>query len=658
MEIALDRLPIKRLDVIEENGLEKFPPHVGHDQKRLELIRRIDFAWAVDKDTNKQKTSKEVTKPWPWQSFIDNLQLAHQELSVIIDSINTVEANDAVTVAGMTRPKPLSNEVLSDLSVSAATKLQCFRHLGKYFKQSAKGLEQQIAREARFYGALIRLQKNWKVKRQRTTVSTPSGEGFTIDLCDTLSDPMAVYCPPSVSSIRVDHDSAGMLTVNLPPKSCRSIQFGFLGGLSGHMPKGIVNKKSGCSLEHYRGKKKTAENEDVDACVKETHMTLRGVHRAIFHEQVFDLVNREAFSPSLAVNVTGIRENFLELGIDQETSVYISLVPLVQGVDQADESSDEQDFDTTLMPTDTFGGAKVSEQRPDTCNKLSGLPSSVSCEIYLQQIFHENVLVKMKDRRPLASRNQTGVSQRIGKGPDLLGHFCMTLAHRIFSNKVLAELENLASKVMYLHLLSRPTWHSRTSSWSLLMKIPQSVLHAGYLIRPLNIDSQKNGVKSQFETKVAVIDDCIQIEGEGAPNVVSLFRGGSEGTCSLNSYDYDLADLPVILLQQVASQVVGWLHEEALMVGMKATRDFLCLSFEIEQSERLCLLAHVDPEDTEGCISWWLVKADGLMQESKLHPDFSNGNSGNMRYLGPLSLEELYSLLMDLLSLCNSEGNQ
>lgn len=99
-----------------------------------------------------------------------------------------MDANDAVTVASMTRPKPLPNEALSDLAVSAATKLRCYRvflfslpfkcsnfllilskilnfeflimlllqHLSKYFKQSAKALEQQIAREARFYGALIR----------------------------------------------------------------------------------------------------------------------------------------------------------------------------------------------------------------------------------------------------------------------------------------------------------------------------------------------------------------------------------------------------------------------------------------------------------------------------------------------------------------------
>lgn len=40
-----------------------------------------------------------------------------------------MEANDAVTVAGMTRPKPLPNEVLSDFAVSAAIKLQGFRVL-------------------------------------------------------------------------------------------------------------------------------------------------------------------------------------------------------------------------------------------------------------------------------------------------------------------------------------------------------------------------------------------------------------------------------------------------------------------------------------------------------------------------------------------------
>ncbi|KAF5203031.1 Mediator of rna polymerase ii transcription subunit [Thalictrum thalictroides] len=441
IEIALDKLPIKRLDVIEENGLEKFPHDIGYDQKRLESIRRIDFAWAVEKDSKKQKTTKETTKPWPWQSLVENLQLAHQELSVIIDLINTVEANDAVTVAGMTRPKPLPNEVLSDLSISSATKLQCFRHLGKYFKQSAKGLEQQIAREARFYGALIRLQKNWKVKRQRTSVSTPSSEGFTIDLCDnSLSDPLAVYRSPSISSIRIDHDPAGMLAVKLPPKSCRSIQFGFLGCRSEDIPKKIGNGDG-----HHLTKKEAVRDEDVDVCVKETHSILREVHRAIFDEQVFDLVNREAFSPSLGVNVTGIRENYLELGIGQGSSAYLSLVPLGQAVDQTDESADEQNWEAAFIPSDSSDGIQAGEEKPKTFNKSSGSPSSISCEIYLQQIFHENVLVKVKDKRHFTGRGQIVGSQPFGKGYDLLGHFCMTLAHRIFSNKVLVQLENLVS---------------------------------------------------------------------------------------------------------------------------------------------------------------------------------------------------------------------
>lgn len=122
MAISLDKLPIKRLEAIEDNGLERFPPYafppifssffglnfllnsnfsinfesflryrdIGHDEKWLSLIRRIDFAWAVQKDAKKQKSSNETAAPWPWQSLVENLQLAHQELSVIIDLINTV----------------------------------------------------------------------------------------------------------------------------------------------------------------------------------------------------------------------------------------------------------------------------------------------------------------------------------------------------------------------------------------------------------------------------------------------------------------------------------------------------------------------------------------------------------------------------------------
>lgn len=66
---------------------------MDYDEKRVSLIRRIDFAWAIEKDEEKKrqkKSSKEASTPWQWQGMVENLQLAHQELSVIIDLINTV----------------------------------------------------------------------------------------------------------------------------------------------------------------------------------------------------------------------------------------------------------------------------------------------------------------------------------------------------------------------------------------------------------------------------------------------------------------------------------------------------------------------------------------------------------------------------------------
>jgi mediator of RNA polymerase II transcription subunit 17 len=68
---------------------------VDYDEKRTSLIRRIDFAWAIEKDEEKKKqkkSSKEPPTPWQWQGMVENLQLAHQELSVIIDLINTVSS--------------------------------------------------------------------------------------------------------------------------------------------------------------------------------------------------------------------------------------------------------------------------------------------------------------------------------------------------------------------------------------------------------------------------------------------------------------------------------------------------------------------------------------------------------------------------------------
>ncbi|KAL2972712.1 hypothetical protein AAZX31_14G007600 [Glycine max] len=293
LQISLDKLPIKRLDSIEENGVERFPPDLDYDAKRLSLIRQIDFAWAVEKDEEKkkQKSSRETSTTWQWQDLVENLQLAHQELSVIIDLINIVEANDAVTVASMTRPKLLPNEALSDRAVSAAIKLQCYRHVGKYFKQSAKAFEQQVAREARFYGALIRLQQNWKVKRQRQAAIVPGNEGFTFDLFDNSYDQAAIIRSLSMSTVRVNHDAAGMLAINVSPDLCHSLQLGFVGVQTDDTRRKSNENKSQFSGEHNLGETGEESLSDEE-CVKKAHSLLREVHEAIFNEQVFDLVNQ------------------------------------------------------------------------------------------------------------------------------------------------------------------------------------------------------------------------------------------------------------------------------------------------------------------------------------------------------------------------------
>lgn len=82
------------------------------------------------------------------------------------------------------------------------------------------------------------------------------------------------------------------------------------------------------------------------------------------------------------------------------------------------------------------------------------------------------------------------------------------------------------------------------------MKIPESIIHAASQVQTPGTGNVKD-LRSQFWTKVLVIDDSISVQGEGAPNVLGLFKGKSEVVSSITGYDCDLADLPIILLQQV-----------------------------------------------------------------------------------------------------------
>lgn len=88
---------------------------------------------------------------------------------------------------------------------------------------------------------------------------------------------------------------------------------------------------------------------------------------------------------------------------------------------------------------------------------------------------------------------------------------------------------------------------------------------------------------------------------------------------------------------------------------MKSSTDFLSLCLDLGQCEKLRLVAHLDPEDALGCISWWLVADDGRpIAEDKLHSGTLNGHPERRRFLGHLSLESLFLILMDLVRLSSS----
>ncbi|XP_040385370.1 mediator of RNA polymerase II transcription subunit 17 [Oryza brachyantha] len=650
VRVDLDKLPIKRLQAIDEAGNEHYPPDTSSDEQRLSAIRRIDFSWVIDKDAKKPKKAAKDTaqQAWPWQGMMESLQQAQQELSIVIDLISTVEANDAVAVAGMLKPKSLPNETLVDTAVSAATKLQRLRHLGRYFKQSAKTMEQQFQKESRFYGSLIRLQQNWKVKRQRFGGSGPGSEGFMFDLVDSSQlDTSVMPRLSSLSLIPIDQDSSGTLSVQVPQKSCRFLSLNFRGDSTNGAESYGYKLKDGISNITPSATENDADNDDVNKSIKNAHSILRNIHESIFEEQVFDMVIRETFVQSQGINVTGMREDFLQLSIGQECSLCLSLAHSGDGIDSemVGREGRTNSEDASSLVLATMNG-KQDPLRKD----VIGFPNPRSLEIYLLQLFHANILRKVREKSLNVGRYQSP-AQVAGDDYGLLGHFCMTVAHRIFSNKVLLELESVVSGVPYLHLRSLPTWHSRTSSWSLCLKVPQPILATDRIAKPSDNHEPKYKSRSQFNTKVIVKDSQISLMGEGSPSIAGSLSGKSSDGHLINSYNCDLEDLPTMLLQQVASQVIHWLHEEALVLGMNVTRDFLCLYFDLEQGETLGLVAHVDPDDAYGCISWYLT-IDHPTEDGKMSAD--SYEFEKRRFLGYVSLEVLYSTLMDLINLCNA----
>lgn len=132
-----------------------------------------------------------------------------------------------------------------------------------------------------------RLQQNWKIKRHRLVAAASGNEGFYIDLFDSsLYDLASVFRPSSLSTIPVEHDAAGMLTVNVPRESCHSLQFQFLGldpSYKWTRPGETKTQEESNGSSPMPVKEHATDEERV----KEMHLTLREVHRAIHDEQVY-----------------------------------------------------------------------------------------------------------------------------------------------------------------------------------------------------------------------------------------------------------------------------------------------------------------------------------------------------------------------------------
>lgn len=154
--------------------------------------------------------------------------------------------------------------------------------------------------------------------------------------------------------------------------------------------------------------------------------------------QVFDLVNREAFNTSTGYTLTGIRENYLQLSLGQGTSVYLSLVSSGQDRHTVEsELNNANDAFSTLESSDVL----MHDAQQNTLAK-NGQHFNSSCyEIYIQQIYHEHIFGKDSEKQNSSGNRLSGAQAK--DGPTLLGHFFMSLSHRIFSSKILAELENV-----------------------------------------------------------------------------------------------------------------------------------------------------------------------------------------------------------------------
>jgi len=130
---------------------------------------------------------------------------------------------------------------------------------------------------------------------------------------------------------------------------------------------------------------------------------------------------------------------------------------------------------------------------------------------------------------------------------NVLGHFCLTLSHRIFSYKVLDELENMLH-IQYLCQVSHPTWSPCTSAWFLYLDIPKTIIYRVQTKVSEWNEAQKN-IRLRCYCKIVVHKESLTIESGPTPCVGGVLLGTATEVHSTSEYRCGLDDLGLILLQ-------------------------------------------------------------------------------------------------------------
>lgn len=706
--VNLDLLPLKRVLAIEEAGLEHLPPERTPEEKSRFLLQRIDFEQSEEKDAKRAKSSKESnaqsTSKWPWQGLVESLQLAQQELSYILDFLTHVEANDAITVTNMLKPKQLLHETCSELALRASAKLCNFKKVGKYLKQTAKALEQQVDREAVFYGALMRLQQHWKIKRLRGISAGPGGNaGFTIDLSYPQMSAEMMWAlsirSAGLYSINVEQDPNGLLMADLPSHCMNTLHMRFNGPYTPHNASrdegsgegsfGLSSHDMKCEPENMSTEKEAQNTtkKDVGKAVNTganaAHSILRRIQMAIIHEQIFEWTVREALQPSSGLVVTGVGERSLQLSLGHSCALVLELLKAT------DDIPDSRNLDTKFAEGDGPGTRKFKmeaqntepshdEISPGDCNLKEAEQESsqsrkactsfwknMSSFVCLQQAFYHSAFVHPQELESsaLKSGQVKGVdgASLLNKPKDFgagvwqdalvveavgpLKHFSLTMRHRVFSSKVLLELEKLVQGVPYLFLSCHPTWNSRVTSWELVLKIPKPVVQ-GWKMTMVNWKEAQRKSSSNFLLRVVSCDALLFVEGL---EDMHMQDGADLVEWKRSKHRCNLTELSGFLLCQLAGQLVKWLYEEALVMGLNVRRNFLSIFFHINSKDDFVVLASLDSQAY--CVNWWLhlrsPEGDADCKE-----ELPSSKSQSRRFLGPLNLETLRSILVDLLYSC------